>query len=167
MIRTAEWPYDAYRDDPLAALRVLAVGSPWPGWKYEVCLVCPADAAGQDLYPARRPDDAEATMIMRYIDFRREWYNEGWRARMLASPLDTDSGTNTVVLWKRGDGDWCYRRMTWQTGPLMFPPRGDETHGPLTLSSLLDKINEHSSRWDVFKSAHSGAFPASIEEAGQ
>ena len=30
------WPYDADRNDPLAALRIPVVSSPYPGWKYEV-----------------------------------------------------------------------------------------------------------------------------------
>lgn len=162
-----DWPFDAYQDDPLAALRIPVVGSPHPGWRYEVALVCPNSEAGQDLYPAGRPDEAEAATIAAYIEYRMEYYNSSWRAKMRKRPLDVDDSTNTVVLWKRGDGDWCYRRDSWRSGPLVVPVRGDE---PLNLDALLDRIageisSGMASRWRTWKAAHPGAFPHA-EEAG-
>ena len=62
MIKTAAesaaWPFeDADRDDPLAALRIPVVRSPYPHWKYEVALVI----ADDDLWgPALRPDGGES-----------------------------------------------------------------------------------------------------------
>lgn len=157
---TAAWPYDAYQDDPLAALRIPVIGTPHPRWRYEVALVCPDSEAGQDLYPAERPSKAEAAMVAAYIEYRMEYYNAGWRAKMRKRPLDVDDSTNTVVLWKRGEGDWCYRRDSWRSGPLVVPVRGGE---PVGLDALLDRISgDHApgmaSRWRAWKSAHPEAF---------
>ena len=160
MTETTAWPFDAYQDDPLAALRIPVVGTPYPGWKYEVALCCPNTEAGQRLYPSLRPDDAEVRMIAAYIEYRMEWYNEGWRAKMRQRPLDVDSGTNTVTLLKRGEGDWQYQKATWRHGPWPFydvPER-------FTLAALLDHINDFGGgpnpRWQAFKAAHPEAFRA-------
>ena len=165
MTDTPAWPFDAYQDDPLTALRIPVIGTPFPGWRYEVALVCPNSEAGQDLYPALRPDDAEAAMVAAYIEYRMEYYNRAWRAKMRKRPLDVDSGTNTIVLWKRGDGDWCYRRDSWQSSPLVVPSRYEE---PIGLEALLDRINDYggepNSQWQEFKADHPEAFPASSEE---
>jgi hypothetical protein len=157
---TTDWPFDAYQDDPLAALRIPVVGSAWPGWKYEVALLCPDSPAGQDLWPSLRPDEAEVRQIVAYIGWRLEYYNEGWRAKMARRPLDVDGSTNTVILRKRGEGDWCYRRWTWETGPFMVPAPDD---GHLDLERLLDRINDHHDgpdpKWRAWKAAHPEAFP--------
>lgn len=168
MTKTADWPYDAYQDDPLTALRIPVIGTPFPGWRYEVALVCPDSEAGQDLYPAARPDEAEVRQIVAYIEYRMEYYNSSWRAKMRKRLLDTDDSTNTVILWKRGEGDWCYRRDSWQTGPLVVPVRGDE---PLDLERLLDHINDYGSgpnpKWRAWKAAHPEAFPTITPSAGK
>jgi len=155
------WPFDAYQNDPLTALRIPVVGTPFPGWRYEVALVCPESAAGQDLYPALRPDDTEAAMIAAYIEYRMEYYNSSWKAKMRRRPLDVDSSTNTIILWKRGDDDWCYRRDSWRSGPLVVPSRYDGEE-PVSLDALLDRITGKfglTSRWQVWKAAHPEAFP--------
>ena len=158
------WPYDADRNDPLAALRIPVVSSPYPGWKYEVALVITDD----DLWgPALRPAETEVRQIVAYIEYRMEYYNEGWRAKMRRKPLDVDSGTNTVTLMKRGDDDWCYRRWTWQTGPLMVPSRYDN-QSAMGLEQLLDHIHLYgdskpSPKWLAWKAAHPEAFPVSSE----
>ena len=156
---TAGWPYDAYRDDPLTALRIPVIGTPYPGWKYEVALLCPRTPGGQDLYPSLRPDDAEVRRIVAYIDWRMEYYNDGWKAGMRKHPLDTDATTNTVVLCKRAEGDWCYRRASWQYGPFMVPERDGEH---LSLEHLLDRVNdfgdEPNPKWQAWKAAHPEAF---------
>jgi hypothetical protein len=160
---TTGWPYDAYQDDPLAALRIPVIGTPHPQWRYEVALVCPSTPAGQDLYPALRPDDAETRMIAAELEWRMTYYNEGWKAKMRRRPLDTDGTTNTVILWKRGDGDWCYRRDSWNRGPLVVPSKYDGEE-PAGLEALLDRINDYSGepnpKWRAFKAAHPEAFPA-------
>ena len=163
MTETAEWPYDARRDDPLTALRIPVVGSPYPGWRYEVCLLIgEPDGFGPDgLWgPALRPDDAEVRQIVAYIGYRMEYYNESWKARMRRRPLDIDGTTNTVVLRKRGAGDWCYRRCSWVTGPFMVPTP-DQEH--LDLERLLDSIHHYGDdnpcqKWLDWKAAHAEAF---------
>lgn len=148
-----DWPFDADRADPLAALRIPVVRSAYPDWKYEVCLMI--DEAEGALRPSVRPDDAEVRQVAAYIDYRMEYYNEGWKAKMRRRPLDVDSSTNTVTLRKRPDGGWCYRRWTWTTGPMMVPPPGEV----LTLEALLDRINDIvPEKWQAFKAAHPEAF---------
>lgn len=154
-----EWPYDARQDDPLTALRIPVVGSPYPRWRYEVALVI----ADDDLWgPALRPDDAETRMIVAYIEYRMEYYNSSWKAKMRRRPLDMDGTTNTVILQKRGEDDWCYRRDSWVTGPLMVPSKFDGDL-PLGLAPLLDQVNDFGSivneKWRAWKAAHPEAFP--------
>ena len=160
---TAAWPFDAYQDDPLAALRIPVVGSPFPGWRYEVALVCPNTPAGQDLYPSLRPDEAEVRQFVAYLEYRMEYYREGWKAKMRRRPLDVDDSTNTVILWKRGEGDWCYRRDSWRTGPLVVPSTFD-CDAPVGLEALLDRINDYGGepnpKWRAWKAGHPEAFPA-------
>jgi hypothetical protein len=162
--KTDDWPFDAARQDPLAKLRIPVVSSPYPAWKYEVALFI-NDPHDHSFDPplwgfALRPDDAEVRMITAYIEWRMEYYNEGWKAKMRKRPLDVDSSTNTVILQKRGEGDWCYRRMTWDRGPLMVPVKDGED---LDLERLLDRINDYGSepnpKWRAFKAAHPEAFP--------
>lgn len=162
--KTDDWPFDADRQDPLAKLRIPVVRSPYPAWKYEVALFI-NDPDDHSYDPplwgfALRPDEAEVRQIVAYIEWRMQWYREGWKAKMRERPLDVDSGTNTVTLMKRGDGDWCYRRWTWRTGPLMVPVKGGER---LSLEKVLDRINDYAGepnpKWRAFKTAHSEAFP--------
>ena len=153
------WPFgnEADRNDPLTAMRIPVIPNPYPGWKYEVCVVITDD----DLWdPALRPDDAEARMIAAYLGYRMEYYNEGWKAKMRKRALDVDATTNTVVLQKRGEGDWCYRRRTWRSGPFMVPARDQE---PLGLEALLDRIHFYGAdmpaqSWLDWKAAHPEAF---------
>jgi hypothetical protein len=155
-----DWPFDANQHDPLAALRIPVVSNPWPGWKYEVALLINDE---DSLYaPALRPDEAEVRQIVAYLGYRMEWYREGWRQKMRRRPLDVDSGTNTVILCKRAEGDWEYRRASWDHGPLMV---GAPDGTPLSLEALLDRINDFSGRgdqpnprWTAWKAAHPEAF---------
>lgn len=162
--QTAEWPFeDARQDDPLAALRIPVVSTPYPRWKYEVALVISDD----DLWgPALRPDDTEVAMIVAYLEYRMEYYNDGWKAKMRRRPLDVDSSTNTVTLMKRGEGDWRYQKATWQHGPWPFYDAAER----YTLERLLDHINDYGSepnpKWRAWKAAHPEAFPAA-REGGQ
>jgi hypothetical protein len=154
-----DWPFDADRDDPLTALRIPVVTSAYPDWKYEVCVMI---AEGEDaLWPSLRPDEHEVQQILAYLDYRMEYYNEGWKAKMRRRPLDVDASTNTVVLRKRPDGGWCYRRWTWMTGPLMVPePDGER----LSLEALLDRINDLlPEKWQAHKANYPEAFSAGTE----
>lgn len=153
-----DWPFDADQHDPLAALRIPVVRNPHPRWPYEVALVI-SDEVGY-FGPALRPDDAEVRQIVAFLEYRMDWYRDGWKAQMRRRPLDTDETTNTVVLLKRGEGDWCYRRDSWRSGPFMVPVSGEE---PLILERLLDRVSGDptgmGARWAAWKTAHPEAFP--------
>lgn len=152
-----DWPFDdADTNDPLAALRIPVVRNPYPSWKYEVCLVInSADSAEISAWEGPRPDDREVKQILAELDYRMDWYNAGWQAKMRRRPLDVDSSTNTVVLLKRPDGGWCYRRASWKTGPAMVPARGEIW----TLEQVLD--HDHASaggKWAAHKAKYPDAF---------
>jgi hypothetical protein len=160
MTTKTEWPYDAVQDDPLTALRIPVVRSPYPGWKYEVCVVIQDEGEDPSYFgPTLRPDERETAQILAELEWRMLYYNEGWKARMRERPLDTDSSTNTVVLLKRAEGNWCYRRMSWTMGPLMIPPRDAK---PMSLEQVLDRCNDYGGEpnpaWREFKAAHPEAF---------
>lgn len=169
-----DWPFDADQADPLAALRIPVVRKPYPDWKYEVCLVVndPEDPCDPPLWGvALRPDEAEVRMITAELEWRMTYYNEGWKARMRRRPLDVDGTTNTVILQKFGDGDWRYRRASFEHG--MWPFFSMEQR--FTLEALLDHINDYGGepnpRWRAFKAAHPEAFgtaatAAETEQAG-
>ena len=132
---TVSWPYDADRRDPLTALRIPVVRSPFPRCRYEVSLVIdPSGMWGTTL----RPTDAEARQIAAYL---------GWlmHAKPISKeiqgrhPFDTDVTADTVVLVKLGEDDWCYRRRSWRAGPPMVPARYDGEDA-LDLERLLDMI---------------------------
>lgn len=153
-----DWPFDACQDDPLTALRIPVVRTSHPRWKYEVALVIGSE---DDRYwtPGLRPDEAEVRQIAAELEWRMTYYNEGWKAGMRKRPLDVDGTTNTVILQKFGDGDWRYRRASFEHGmwPFYNNPRR------FTLEQLLDHINDYGSepnpKWRAFKAAHPEAFP--------
>jgi len=162
-----EWPFDdADQHDPLAKLRIPVVRSPYPRWKYEVCLIVndPEDRSfdpplwGVALYP----DELEKLQLVAELEWRMAYYNDTWKAKMRRRPLDVDGTTNTVILQKRAEGAWCYRRASWQHGPTMVPPWNSDER--LTLEQLLDRINDYHDKpnpeWRAFKAAHPEAFPA-------
>lgn len=162
------WPFDAYQDDPLTALRIPVVRNPHPRWKYEICLVI-NDPDDRSFDPplwgvALRPDEAEVRMIAAELEWRMAYYNEGWKAGMRKRPLDVDGTTNTVILQKFGDGDWRYKRASWEHG--MWPFYNMEER--FTLEALLDHINDYGSepnpKWRAFKADRPEVFPASSEE---
>lgn len=159
MSTETDWPFDADQNDPLAALRIPVVSSPHPRWKYEVALVI----SDSDLWgPAIRPSDAEVRMIVAYIEWRMEYYNAGWKAKMRKRPLDVGNSTNTVTLMKLADGDWRYQKATWRHGSWPFCNMTER----FTLEALLDHINsfgsEPSPKWQAWKDAHPEAFGASV-----
>jgi hypothetical protein len=163
-----DWPFDADQHDPLAALRIPVVTSLYPGWKYEMCVVITSPDSPDDIWgPALRPGEAETRMLAAYLEYKMEWYNAGWQAKMRKRPLDVDSGTNTVVFQKRAEGDWHYRRASWQYGPLTV---GAPDGQPLGLEALLDRIHlygddEPAPKWVEWKAAHPEAFPVEASHA--
>jgi len=157
-----DWPFDADQSDPLAALRIPVVSHPRPRWQYEVAL-CISDDAPRG--PAIRPDDAEVRMIVAYLEYRMEYYREGWRAKMRRRPLDVDDSTNTVTLMKTADHGWLYQKATWDHGPWPFYDNPER----FTLERLLDRINdfgpEPNPGWRAWKAARPEAFPEVSDHA--
>ena len=80
-----EWPYDADRDDPLTALRI-PVTCFKPGWMYLVSF---------DRESGERPTDAEARMLVSFIDYERSKFFEHYQRKLLERPLDIDGGHNS------------------------------------------------------------------------
>jgi len=149
-----DWPCDADRDDPLAALRI-PVTSAWPDRPYLTAF---------DRQSAARPDDAEAEMIASYIGYQRQhWFSDRRQRRMLECPLDTDTSRSTPVLHKRGPGQWAFRRHSWTTGPFFWPAQDLPEALHMPLASILDHIEADTGggiaeSWCSWKSAHPEIF---------
>jgi hypothetical protein len=150
------WPYsDAAPDHRLAARRIPVIPDLHPRHQYEVALCIGAPDAPHPFYRGQEPTDEEVELIVAALEYRMDWYNDGWRQKMHRYPLDTDSGTNTVVLVKLGPDDWAYRRRTWQSGPIIWPRRDD----PLPLRGVLDHAFGRPGTWEAWKSRYPHLFP--------
>lgn len=165
-----DWPYDADQHDPLTALRIPAVGSPWPRWHYIVAF----DTGRLDDEP-QRPTDHEAQMLASFLqEYIDHWYNATWRHKLGERPFDIDGGANGVVFRKWGDDDWGYRRRTWEYGPTYVPAhpriRGEKSPGPLTLLQVMDRTHTFGDdgpmrRWVDWKAAHPDVFAPEVAGA--
>lgn len=164
-----DWPFedDADRDDPLTALRIAVTGS-HPQWCYLVAF---------DRESEVRPTDIEAIMLASYLEeYKTHWYGpddgSGYRYKLAQRALDVDGGANGVTFHKYGEGNWGYRRRTWES-PSGFTPasprmrewqreRGEKVIGPMTLEEVMDlahTIVDHiDKRWLDWKAAHPEAF---------
>lgn len=162
MTTRTDWPFDADRDDPLTALRI-PVTSFAPGWMYTACFDRESEA---------RPTNTEARMIASFIEqYQERWFGNGsWRRKQQAQAFDMDCRT-TTVFHKWADGDWSYRCVTWERGPLWIPvfPRqrgGEYDDAKLsahTLVQVMDRVHhmhtEHPSKpWAEWKASHPEAF---------
>lgn len=143
------WPYDAAQHDPLTALRIAVVDSPYPDWFYLVSLCVDDDQDGP--WPSLRPTVDEVAILVDELEFERAYYRQGYLDKMAARPFDIDGGFNSLTFAKRGEGDWTYRRRTWSHGP--WPVRGEKT---FDLPALLDHIHLYSDRWEQWKTAARG-----------
>ncbi|MFE1767237.1 hypothetical protein ACFW81_23840 [Streptomyces angustmyceticus] len=164
MTTKTAWPFgaDADRDDPLTALRIPVTGT-HPQWRY---------IATFDRDSEARPTDAEAAMLASFIDeYKTHWFNEHYQQKLAERTLDVDGGCNTTIFHKWGDGDWSYRRGSWQYGPFWVPvsPRlrnGDLDHKslpPHTLAQTMDRIrtiadDKPMKRWIDWKAARTEVF---------
>lgn len=158
------WPFDADRDDPLTAHRI-AVTCSHPGWRYLVAFDRESEA---------RPTDAEAAMLVSYLDeYKNHWYGESsYRRRMERRPLDVDGGANGVVFHKWGEDDWGYRRQSYERGYLftvVWPAQRASVEpdhgwrGPFTLLELMDRMHTMGNdgpmaHWVEWKAAHPEVF---------
>lgn len=155
-----DWPFDADPHDPLAELRIPVVTTPYPRWKYEVCLVISGEHCGDrpQWGPSLRPDDREVKQLVAALDYRMSWYNAGWQKKMRQRPLDVDPTTNTLILQKFGDRDWRYRRMTFEHGMWPFHHMTQR----FTLEALLDHVNDYvdlpNPTWREHKAKYPDAF---------
>lgn len=132
-----------------------------PSWKYEVALLVPHHAEGEtpdpdafSLWGAVWPTDEEAAVVGSYIDYRMEYYNEGWRQQMRARALDVDSSTNTVTLRKNANG-WTYTRATYSHS-LFYPLYNKPQHAPtkdglialvMAINTYGDQVREPFAEW--------------------
>jgi hypothetical protein len=163
--KTDEWPYDADRDDPLTALRIPVVDSPHPHWAYIVALDTGAKRGKEWL----RPTDLEATQLQSFLrQYIEHWYTPFWKDRLTERPFDIDCQANGVVFYKYDDGDWAYRKNSWEQ-PLYWPsyPAARPLKQPaaLTLVELMDQIYSSDTdpggvrpKWAEWKAAHPEVF---------
>lgn len=173
---TKAWPFgdDADRDDPLTKLRVPAVWSFNPMWKYVAAYIKPAPDENPYHWGSNaRPTDAEAAMLASFIqEYLHHWFRDSYIARLAERPLDVDGGCKTQVFVKYGEDDWGYRVVTWEYGPLFVPESPgfkDRKIGPLSLVQVMDRRHtigdEPMKHWLDWKAAYPDVFPALTEES--
>jgi hypothetical protein len=161
-MKTADWPYDADREDPLTELRI-PVTSAYPDWRYIACFDRESEAL---------PTDREAAQLASYIEQYKVYFfgADGWYKRKLEEkPFDTDAVTRVFHKW--GDDDWSYRIVTWTSGPFWVPvaprSRGGQYDtaklGQLSLVQVMDR-DKHmhsaypSKDWAAWKAARPEVF---------
>lgn len=179
---TSDWPFDdAVRDDPLTALRIPVVTTFNPGWGYIGAYLAtdPNSPWPDKPWPfasMERPTDAEARMIVSYIEEVKSGLTGWYLAEMSERPLDIDNYKCGHVFIKYGPDDWGYRRLSWTYGPTFVPgPPGSESRkivGPLTLEQVIDRRHSIGDKvmksWIQWKADHPDIFPpAPAEEFDQ
>lgn len=154
-----DWPYDADRNDPLAALRIPVVNTIRPSKAYLVAL-CINENPDWEAERGLRPNDLEVEQIRSLIAYHRSgWYTPTWLAREMDSkPFDLDDMGPNVTLIKRGEGDWAFRHSTWDRGPALAPALHEEGEVPLDLPGLLDRMAHGNSKWEQWKADHPEVF---------
>lgn len=181
MTETRKWPFgtDAVQDDPLTALRIPAVTSFRPGWRYVAAYLntpepgAPDYLTGPPFASVERPTGREAAMIASFIrEYLHHWFRDGYISRLAERPLDVDGGCNTTVFVKYGVDDWGYGRVSWEYGHTFIPgpPRSRGTEyeyakapGPLALEQVMDLAHcvasdEPMGRWTRWKAEHPEVF---------
>jgi hypothetical protein len=152
------WPYDAVEDDPLTAIRIPVVESPYPTWAYLVAF---------DGSSPERPTDREALQIHSFLEeYVERWYTDHWKMRLAERPFDIDGGANGMVFYKWAENDWGYRQRTWTMGPTYWPgpPSWENRLRSYSLEELLDhrhhsvRADEVSQSWLDWKANHPEAF---------
>jgi hypothetical protein len=159
-----DWPYDADQHDPLTAMRI-PVTSAYPEWRYIATFDGESEA---------RPTDAEAAMLASFIEQYKVYFfgADGWYKRKLEEkPFDCDAVTKIFHKW--GAGDWSYRVVTWESGPLWVPVqprlRGGQYDykglGAHTLEQAMDLTHHLGTKypdtaWVQWKSDHPDVFGA-------
>lgn len=134
------------------------VSTLYPRWCYVTTLV-----VDQTLWGGVVPTDAELAVVDAFHrEYMNYWYRPGWVDRMRAEHLfDVDGGANGRYLLKVADGDWRYRKASWQHGAWPF-----HDAEPMDLLPLLDHIHtiggdgEPMPRWTEWKQQHADVFAA-------
>ena len=136
--------------EPYRTRRLPTTTSEWRvEWAYLVLVVIPDPA--RPYRPIIEPDHDDLARIGRYLDHRRNEMFGNPDGIRESRPLDVAAGINTILLAKRTDGGWCFRRATHQTG--LWPHVNDTDRTPMELEALLDHI-EGDGAWPAFKAAH-------------
>lgn len=161
----SDWPYDADRDDPLTALRI-PVTSFNPHWRY----IATFDRESED-----RPTDLEARQLVSFIEeYKHYFFNSSYIRKLEQRPFDIDAVTKVFHKW--APGDWSYRVVTWEYGPMWVPvfPRLRGTRlddrpawkAPMTLVQVMDRIHTIGDgpmpHWLEWKAAHPEVFAAEV-----
>jgi hypothetical protein len=143
--------------------RALAHGVPVvSGSGYGVCAVAGMFLAATSDSPyvalstrSQTPSDRELELIRAWCEFGlRRSFKPFYADQVLAAPLPLVTGINSVILLKRSDDDWGYRRTSFTVGPQFFPaPPG---YGEaVDLCGLFDVIEnrmaEPDPEWEAFK----------------
>lgn len=140
--------------EPYRSLRLPTTTSEWHvEWAYLVAVVIPDP--DRDYRPIIDPDHDDLVRIGRYLDHRRNELFGNPDFIRDSRPLDVDSGINTILLAKRNDGGWCFKRASHQTG--LWPFANDADRNPMALEDLLDHIEGDGpmgQRWRDHKAAN-------------
>lgn len=143
------------------SLRVPLVPDPHPKYCYLVSVV-----VGDDVWGGEYPTEDELRMIASFREeYIERWYNESYKKKMREESFDSDCGYNSIVLIKRDNGGWGYRRSTWTIGPYFVPSWNEPT---MDLEAVLDRTHhmdsKHPSReWAQWKKDHPDIFKEKVE----
>ena len=153
-------------DHPLTERRIPVLHHCHPLFKFHTALV----VGGPDYMPREHdgldPEPFEAEQLCADLEYRMRYYNDSYRARVVArGPFDVDGTVNTHFFRKHAEHGWQYHVMTWTSGAEWFPTPPWNEFGPFTLEALLDRVHTFGDgppmpRWLEVK-ADSGAFGAS------
>ncbi len=110
----------------------------------------------------------EARQIRSFVEYICQ--GPAWGSTAKEMEVVTPQGTfiggpcaNTVTFWKRGEGDWCYKKYTWENPAAYFPNPAE--HSALSLLELLDSMEGQYTRWRDWKTAHPGVFELLVKPA--
>ncbi|PIQ74665.1 MAG: hypothetical protein CO002_01040 [Candidatus Portnoybacteria bacterium CG_4_8_14_3_um_filter_44_10] len=114
------------------------------------------------------PTDQELAILASYQEFVvKKWYFDPDPERILAAPFPAIEGYNTVIFLKgnehrpNGPEGWCFRRMTWVTGPTFAPTFATSLPqpAPWTLVQVIDCVEYLGKKyWEEWKKEHPDIF---------
>lgn len=163
------WKYkDVDPENPLTAMRIPVIRSCYPDHPYVAAVMRSADEVPDGVRvpsftSSAPPDVTEAQMIASYIDYHiTSFLGPYARQVMLKEAFDADDSLNGTVFIKYGEGDWGYRRNSWDMGSVFMPQspevRDADSFGPLTLEQVMDHAWGNTSSWVEWKSKQAEVF---------